>query len=71
MSLVSRGIRWYEFTTMFHQKVTCLVVSFALLIASAVVTSAQITIDGVTDKANYNDSVSYRIQTQAGFTYEA
>ena len=56
---------------MFHQKFTRLVVSFALLIASAVVASAQITIDGVSDKANYNDSVSYRVQTQAGFTYEA
>lgn len=28
----------------------------------------QITIDGIADKANYNNSVTYRVQTQAGFT---
>lgn len=44
---------------------------FAVLVASIFTLAAQITIDGVADKANYNDSVSYRVQTQAGFTYEA
>lgn len=42
-----------------------------VLLSSSFLASAQITIDGVADKANYNDSVSYRLQTQAGFTYEA
>ena len=43
----------------------------ALLVVSAFSLAAQITIDGVADKANYNDTASYRVQTQAGFTYEA
>ncbi len=43
--------------------------AFAFLAATTAL--AQITVDGLTDKANYNDSVSYRVQTQAGFSYEA
>jgi hypothetical protein len=45
--------------------------ALAILVGSAFTLSAQIIIDGVADKANYNDSASYRVQTQAGFTYEA
>src|SRR5688500_3137545 len=50
---------------MFHQKFfqACFVFIVALLPASA-----QITIDGIADRANYNNIVSYRVQTQAGFT---
>jgi hypothetical protein len=32
---------------------------------------AQITIDGITDRTVYTDSVSFRVQTNASFTYEA
>ncbi|MBK8001366.1 MAG: hypothetical protein IPK15_22340 [Verrucomicrobia bacterium] len=53
---------------MFLQKFACAALVF---FAATVVGFAQLTIDGVADKANYNDSVTYRVQTQAGFTYEA
>lgn len=53
---------------MFLQKLACAAFVF---FTATFLASAQITIDGVADKANYNDSVSYRVQTQAGFTYEA
>lgn len=43
----------------------------SLLAVSLLTAQAQIVIDGVTDKANYNDTVSYRVQAQAGFQYEA
>ena len=43
----------------------------AFVFLAATTALAQITVDGLTDKANYNDSVSYRVQTQAGFSYEA
>jgi len=53
---------------MFLQKFACAVLA---LFAAALSASAQITIEGVADKANYNDSVTYRVQAQAGFSYEA
>lgn len=56
---------------MFHQKFLRAGYVVVLLLATTLLATAQITIDGVADKANYNDSVSYRVQTQAGFTYQA
>jgi hypothetical protein len=53
---------------MFHQKFLPVLIVFIAASLSAWTASAQITIDGVADKANYNDSVTYRVQTQAGFT---
>ena len=43
---------------------------FALLLVAFSAT-AQINIDGVTDKSTYNDAVTYRVQTQAGFSLVA
>lgn len=56
---------------MFHQKYVRALFALCLIFLPASDAFAQITIDGIADKANYNDSVSYRVQTQAGFTYEA
>jgi len=56
---------------MFPEKFVRTQFILCLLLVAASGASAQITIDGVADKANYNDSVSYRVQTQAGFSYEA
>lgn len=53
---------------MFHQKSVCAALVF---FAATLLGFAQITIDGIADKANYNDSVTFRIQTQPGFSYEA
>lgn len=53
---------------MFHQKLFPAFIVFIVASLSAQPASAQITIDGITDRANYNNSVSYRVQTQAGFT---
>lgn len=53
---------------MFLQKLALAALTF---FATTVLASAQITIDGVADKANYNDSVTYRVQSQPGYTYEA
>ncbi len=56
---------------MFHQKYVRALFALCLICVAASNASAQISVDGIADKANYNDSVSYRVQTQAGFTYEA
>jgi hypothetical protein len=50
---------------MFHQKFSLALIALIIALLPA---SAQITIDGIADRANYNNSVSYRVQTQAGFT---
>lgn len=49
-------------------------VLFALGVWALAVASMQaqsITIEGITDRSTYNDSVSFRVQTNAGFTYLA
>ena len=56
---------------MFHQKYVRALFVLCLVFVPASDASAQIIIDGIADKANYNDSVSYRVQTQAGFSYMA
>jgi hypothetical protein len=53
---------------MFHQKFPAAFIGFIVMSLAARTASAQITIDGVTDRANYNNTVTYRVQTQAGFT---
>ena len=50
---------------MFHQKFS---LAFIAFIGALLPASAQITIDGIADRANYNNTVSYRVQTQVGFT---
>src|SRR2546423_3932753 len=47
-------------------KLACSSVVFFLTLSA----TAQITIDGVTDKTTYTDSASFRVQTNAGYTYE-
>ena len=56
---------------MFDQKYVRALFVLCLIFVPASDASAQIIIDGIADKANYNDSVSYRVQTQSGFSYEA
>ena len=46
-----------------------LAVSGLLLLALGARTQT-ITIDGVTDRATYNDAAAFRVQTNAGFTYQ-
>jgi hypothetical protein len=53
---------------MFPQKSFPAFIVLIVVSLSARPALAQITIDGITDKANYNDTAAYRIQTQAGFT---
>ena len=56
---------------MFYHKFASIFLAFTGALASVLAVSAQITVDGVADKANYNDSVTYRVQTQSGFSHAA
>ena len=40
-----------------------------MLLAAIHARSQNITVDGVTDRTTYNNSVNLRVQTNAGFTY--
>ena len=53
---------------MFHQKFLPAFIVFVAAFLTTRTASAQITIEGIADKANYNDSATYRVQTQAGFS---
>jgi len=53
---------------MFHQTFLPAFIGLIAVALTAQPASAQITIDGIADRANYNNTVTYRVQTQAGFT---
>ena len=45
--------------------------TLGLVLSPAFVIPAQnITVDGVTDRTSYNDTAAFRVQTNAGFTYQ-
>ena len=46
----------------------CLVIS---LLWGVVSSSAQITVNGITDRGNYSDTVTFTIVTQPGYSYSA
>src|SRR6185436_12207752 len=56
---------------MFHTTLGRIGLALVGCLATCISASAQsLTIDGVTDRANYRDRVGFRVQTIAGFTYE-
>ena len=56
---------------MFLQMFRPVLASCLGLLVSVIAASAQIVVDGVVDKGTYDNSVTYRVQAQAGFTDEA
>src|SRR5881296_2887410 len=56
---------------MFHQKFLSPGYFLVVALTTSFTASAQLTIDGIADKGIYNDTVSYRVQVQSGFTYSA
>jgi len=56
---------------MFAQKFLRVLPLLGMMLGSSFTASGQITIDGIADKANYNNSVSFRVQTQTGFSSAA
>src|SRR5262245_28182545 len=67
--LVTRALSCYQCHTM--QKFTSATCWLFASLSVPFTALAQLTIDGVTDKGTYNNTVSYRVQMQAGFTYLA
>lgn len=56
---------------MFTMKCLRSLAGLLLLLAGIVSSSGQITVNGVVDKTVYNDTVTFTIVTQAGYTYSA